>query len=57
MKKSLYTKKIWVFKDYSIGEIVSHYVKAENTYGLYYKSAPTIMPKIQLPNAPMSDCD
>ena len=57
MKKSLYTKKIWVFKDYSIVEIVSHYVKAENTYGLYYKSAPTIMPKIQLPNAPMSECD
>lgn len=57
MKKSLYTKKIWVFKDYSIGEIVSHYVKAENTYGLYSKSAPTIMPKIQLPNASMADCD
>ena len=57
MKKSLYTKKIWGFKDYSIDEIVSHYVKAENTYGLYSKSTPTIMPKIQLPDASMSDCD
>ena len=56
MKKSLYTKKIWGFKDYSIGEIVSHYVKAEKTYGLYSKSAPMIMPKIQLPNASMSEC-
>lgn len=56
MKKSLYTKKIWGFKDYSIGEIVSHYVKSENTYGLYSKSAPMIMPKIQLPNASMSEC-
>ncbi len=57
MKKSLYTKKIWGLKDYSIYDIVSNYVKAENTYGLYSKSAPVIMPKIQLPNAPMSECD
>ena len=52
MKKSFCTKKIWGLKDYSIDEIASHYVKAENTYGLYSKSAPMIMPKIQLPNAP-----
>lgn len=57
MKKSLYTKKIWGLKDYSIDDIVSNYVKAENTYGLYSKSAPVIMPKIQLPNAPMLVCD
>lgn len=57
MKKSLYTKKIWGLKDYSIDDIVSNYVKAEKTYGLYSKSAPKIMPKIQLPNAPMSECD
>ena len=57
MKKSLYTKRIWGLKDYSIDDIVSNYVKAENTYGLYSKSAPKIMPKIQLPNAPMSICD
>lgn len=57
MKKSLYTKKIWGLKDYSIDDIVSNYVKAEKTYGLYSKSAPKIMPKIQLPNAPMSICD
>ena len=53
MKKSLYTKRIWGLKDYSIDDIVSNYVKAENTCGLYSKSAPMIMPKIQLPNAPM----
>ena len=57
MKKSPYTKKIWGLKDYSIDDIVSNYVKAEKTYGLYSKSAPKIMPKIQLPNAPMSECD
>lgn len=57
MKKSLYTKKIWGLKDYSIDDIVSNYVKAEKTYGLYSKSAPKIMPKIQLPNASMADCD
>ena len=57
MKKSPYTKKIWGLKDYSIYDIVSNYVKAENTYGLYSKSAPMIMLKIQLPNAPMSECD
>lgn len=57
MKKSFCTKKIWGLKDYSIDEIASHYVKAENTYGLYSKSAPMIMPKIQLPNAPKSECD
>lgn len=57
MKKSLYTKRIWGLKDYSIDDIVSNYVKAENTYGLYSKSAPVIMPKIQLPNAPMPVCD
>lgn len=57
MKKSLYTKKIWGLKDYSIDDIVSNYVKAENTYGLYSKSTPVIMPKIQLPNAPMPLCD
>ena len=57
MKKSLYTKKIWGLKDYSIGVIVANHVKAENTYGLYSKSAPTIMPKIQLSNVPMSECD
>ncbi len=57
MKKSLYTKKIWGLKDYSIDDIVSNYVKAEKTYGLYSKSAPVIMPKIQLPNAPMLVCD
>lgn len=57
MKKSLYTKRIWGLKDYSIDDIVSNYVKAENTYGLYSKSAPKIMPKIQLPNAPMPVCD
>ena len=57
MKKSLYKKKIWGLKDYSIGVIVANHVKVENTYGLYSKSAPTIMPKIQLPNAPMSECD
>ena len=57
MKKSFCTKKIWGLKDYSIDEITSHYVKAENTYGLYSKSAPMIMPKIQLPNAPKSECD
>ena len=57
MKKSLYTKKIWGLKDYSIDDIVSNYVKAEKTYGLYSKSAPKIMPKIQLPNAPMSESD
>lgn len=56
MKKSLYTKKIWGLKDYSIDDIVSNYVKAEKTYGLYSKSAPMIMPKIQLPNASMSEC-
>lgn len=57
MKTSLCTKKIWGLKDYSIDEIVNNYVKAENTYGLYSKSAPAIMPKIQLPNAPMPVCD
>ena len=57
MKKSLYTKRIWGLKDYSIDDIVSNYVKAESTYGLYSKSAPVIMPKIQLPNAPMPVCD
>lgn len=57
MKKSLCTKKIWGLKDYSIDEIVSNYVRIENTYGLYSKSAPKIMPKIQLPNAPMPVCD
>lgn len=57
MKKSLYTKKIWGLKDYSIDDIVSNYVKAENTYGLYSKSTPVIMPNIQLPNAPMLVCD
>ena len=57
MKKSFCTKKIWGLKDYSIDGIASHYVKAENTYGLYSKSAPMIMPKIQLPNAPKSECD
>lgn len=57
MKKSLYTKKIWGLKDYSIDDIVSNYVKAENTYGLYSKSSLMIMPKVQLPNAPISVCD
>ncbi len=57
MKTSLYTKKIWGLKDYSIEDIVRNYVKAENTYGLYSKSTPVIMPKIQLPNVPMSECD
>lgn len=57
MKKSLYTKKIWGLKDYSIDDIVSNYVKAENTYGLYSKSSLMIMPKVQLPNAPMYVCD
>ena len=57
MKTSLYAKKIWGLKDYSIDDIVSNYVKAGKTYGLYSKSAPKIMPKIQLPNAPMSECD
>ena len=57
MKKSLCTKKIWGLKDYSIDDIVSNYVKAENTYGLYSKSTPAIMPKIQLPNISMSVCD
>lgn len=57
MKKISLTKKIWGLKDYSIDEIVSNYVKAENTYGLYSKSAPLIMPKIQLPNTSLSVCD
>lgn len=29
MKTSLYAKKIWGLKDYSIDDIVSNYVKAE----------------------------
>ena len=57
MKTSLYTKKIWGLKDYSIDEIVNNYVKAENTYGLYSKSIPVIKPKIQFPNAPLPEAD
>lgn len=57
MKNSLYTKKIWGLKDYPIEAIVSNYVKIENSYGLCIKSAPVIIPKIQLPNAPLSEAD
>ena len=57
MKNSLCTKKIWGLKDYPIETIVSNYIKIENSYGLYSKSAPVIKPKIQLPNAPLSETD
>ena len=57
MKNSLRTKKIWGLKDYPIEAIVSNYLRVENSYGLYSKSAPVIIPKIQLPNAPLSEAD
>lgn len=57
MKNFLYTKKIWGLKDYPIETIVRNYVKVENSYGLYSKSASVIIPKIQLPNALLSVTD